>query len=76
MSVVMENITISVDSELLRKTRAAARKQAKSVNAFIRQLLVREVDRPDFPDEFIRLAKKSKANSRGIKWTRESLYER
>lgn len=74
----MANITLAIDDETLRKSREYARKQGVSLNALIRDLLVRTVERPQTngAEEFIRLAAAARGNSGGQRWKREDLYDR
>lgn len=72
----MKNVTVSLTEPLLKQAREYARKQNTSVNALVRDLLIQTVTRSDFPEDFLKLAATVKGDSRGKKWTRESLYAR
>jgi len=73
------NLTISVDDDLLRRARVRAVGQGTSVNAVLREELVRYAgdDAGDrAADAFLRIARSSTASSGpgGRSWTREKLY--
>ena len=77
----MKNITMSIDSDLLKRARKMAIDKDSSLTGIIRDFLHREVDRHETPQkkarkELFALMKKSRLKL-GIKnWTRESLHER
>ncbi len=73
----MPNVTLSFDDDLLKKGRKHAQKRGKSLNALIRELLSKEVNRKDdkWTDHWFSLMDKANANSRGKKWSREDIYE-
>ncbi|MFO7447952.1 MAG: DUF6364 family protein [Ignavibacteriaceae bacterium] len=74
----MPNITLSIDENLLKKSRKYAQKRGKSLNSLVRDLLNRELEERDsiWLDEVFLLMDKTKANSKGQKWSREELYEK
>ena len=79
----MSNITIALEDSLLRRARIKAVQSGTTVNAVLRDKLREFVGETESePDhvksirKFLELARKSKGNSRGQKWTREELYER
>lgn len=74
----MKNITLSIDEKTLEKGRAYAREHHTSLNALIRDLLTRTVERDSesSAQELVRLAEKHTGHSNGWKWNREELYER
>lgn len=73
----MPNITISLDEELLKSGRQYAEKHQTSINALIRKLLSQTVmsDSDEWIEECFRLMDRAGADSRGLKWKREELYD-
>ena len=73
----MKNITISIDSRLLEAGREYTKKHNISLNALIRRLLAQTVlpSSRDWLDECFSLMDEAKANSQGLKWKREDLYD-
>jgi hypothetical protein len=73
----MANITLSIEDEVLRRSREYARAHGVSLNALVRQLLERAVTAPPegSTDELFRLMDDLKADSRGKRWTRDELYD-
>jgi hypothetical protein len=75
---VMKNITLAIDDETLEAGRVYAQKHQTTLNALVRELLVKTVvaDRENAVNEMFRLmdAHAGRANSRG--WTRDDLYAR
>lgn len=75
----MANLTLSVDDELLQKAREAAVREQTSVNAVVREFLVRYVDtrarRLEALDALDALAAKKRSRSAAA-WSRDSLHER
>lgn len=79
----MSNITIALDESLLRSARIKAVQAGTTVNAVLREKLREFVGETSVePDhmkgmrQFIAMARKSKGNSQGRKWTREDAYQR
>lgn len=75
----MARLTLSVDDDILQKAREAAAREHTSVNAAVREFLVRYVDtrsrRLEALDELDELAARSQGRS-SADWSRESLHER
>lgn len=76
----MANLTISIDEEILKKARMRALEQGTSVNAILRQHLERYVGADNqyrqATNAILAIAKRSKAASKGRRWTRDELYDR
>jgi len=73
----MPNITLSIDEELLKASRAYARERGASLNALVRSLLAREV-RAEDRSWLLELAdemRRSTGDSSGRSWNREELYD-
>lgn len=73
----MKNITLSMDEHLIERAREYASQQGTSLNALIRSLLERTLSIQAGEDcvEFVRLAQENPGDSRGIKWSREDIYD-
>lgn len=73
----MPNITISLDKDLLQSGRKYAEKHNTSMNALIRRLLEQTVvpQSKDWLEECFSLMDRAGADSRGLKWRREDLYD-
>lgn len=75
----MANLTLSLDDGLLHKAREAALREHTSVNALVREYLIRYVDaksrRLEALNTLDALAERS-ASTSSEAWTRESLHER
>jgi hypothetical protein len=73
----LKNITISLDNKLLEAGRQYAKKHNTSLNALIRRLLAQAVlpTSRDWLDECFSLMDQTNANSSGLKWKREDLYD-
>ena len=73
----MANITLSLEDDVLKRSREYARARGLSLNALVRQLLERAVSVPQDGsiDELFRLMDDLKADSRGRRWTREEIYD-
>jgi hypothetical protein len=73
----MPNITISLDEELLKAGRKYTEKHQTSMNALIRKLLAQTVisDSNEWIEECFNLMDRAGANSKGVKWKREELYD-
>ena len=74
----MKNITLALDEETLEAGRAYAQRHQTTLNALVRELLVKTVvaDRQSAIREMFRLMDAHAGNSRGKRWTREELYAR
>lgn len=74
----MRNITLALDEETLEAGRAYAQRHQTTLNALVRELLVKTVvaDREAAVREMFRLMDAHPGNSRGRRWTREELYAR
>lgn len=75
----MANLTITVDDDLLHRARVSATEQGTSVNAILRDELVRfaGANRPGNPiDEFIAVARAhpGASGAGGHNWTRDELH--
>ena len=77
-NVIMKNITLSIDEETLDAGREYAQRHQTTLNALVRELLVRTVlsDRKAAVREMFRLMDVHPGNSQGRHWTREDLYAR
>lgn len=74
----MKNITLSIDEETLDAGREYAQRHQKTLNALVRELLVKTVlaDRKAAVSEMFRLMDAHPGNSHEGHWTREELYVR
>ncbi len=74
----MKNVTISMDDELLRRSREYAARQGTTLNSLIRQLLDTRVTPGEdrWMEEWFDLADEAKGDSKGWKFDREELHER
>jgi hypothetical protein len=74
----MKNITLSLDDETLDAGRAYAKLHQTTLNALVREVLLRTVvGDPDVGiREMFRLMDAYPGNSQGKRWTREELYAR
>lgn len=74
----MKNVTISMDDELLRRSREYAARQGTTLNSLIRQLLDTRVTSGEdrWMEEWFDLADEAKGDSKGWKFDREELHER
>jgi len=77
-NVIMKNITLSIDEETLDAGREYAQRHQTTLNALVRELLVKTVlaDRKAAVSEMFRLMDAHPGNSQGSGWTREDLYAR
>ena len=74
----MRNVTVSMPDSMLQKSRQYAKERHVSLNSLIRDLLMKTVMRSSkgqFLNETFKLMDRAKGNSKGQKWTRESLYD-
>jgi hypothetical protein len=73
------NVTLSIDDDLLRRAREAAKRRGTSLNQMIRDLLA-DVTSDTDPEETVRELQKlwedGQSGSKGRTWTREELYDR
>ncbi len=74
----MKNITLSLDEDTLKAGRAYAERHQTTLNAVVRELLVKTVigDREAVTAEMFRLMDAHPGDSRGKTWTRDDLYAR
>jgi hypothetical protein len=74
----MKNITLALDEETLDAGRAYARRHETTLNALVRELLVKTVvaDKQAAVREMFRLMDAHPGDSHGQRWTREELYAR
>jgi len=74
----MKNVTLALDEETLEAGRSYAQRHQTTLNALVRELLVKTVvaDREAAVREMFRLMDAHPGNSRGQHWTREELYAR
>ena len=74
----MKNITLSLDDEVLEAGRSYAQRHQTTLNALVRELLVKTViaDRQAAVQEMFRLMDAYPGNSGGQRWTRDELYAR
>lgn len=77
----MTNLTLTIDGEVLRRARIRALERDTSVNALVRDYLVRLADAgaaSDPLERFLALSDSLAAGSGpdGRSWTREALHER
>lgn len=73
------NLTLSVDEEIVHLARKRAEALGTSVNQMVREYLEQVAGKSKndvLADEFVRLSRLSKGNSRGWKFNREELYDR
>jgi hypothetical protein len=76
--VPMKNITLALDEETLNAGREYAQRHQTTLNALVRELLVKTVlaDKKAAVVEMFRLMDAHPGNSNGKRWTREDLYVR
>lgn len=74
----MKNITLALDDETLDAGRAYAQRHQTTLNALVRELLVKTViaDREATVQEMFRLMDAHPGRSEGRTWTRDELYAR
>ena len=76
----MANLTITVDSELLKRARIRALEQGTSVNAAIREFLEefagRDAERVKKLRALLRQSTAAKSSREGRRWSRDELHER
>jgi hypothetical protein len=73
----VKNVTITLDDRSLDEAKKLAASRGKSLSRFIQELVHRALRPQQEPgeDEFFRLIKELKPNSKGWKWNREEIYE-
>jgi len=74
----MKNITLALDEETLDAGRNYAQRHQTTLNALVRELLVKTVvaDREAAVREMFRIMDAHPGNSRGRRWSRDELYAR
>lgn len=74
----MKNITLALDEETLDAGRSYAQRHQTTLNALVRELLVKTVvaDREAAVREMFRIMDAHPGNSRGRRWSRDELYVR
>ena len=73
------NITLSINDEVIQEARQRAEAMGKSVNQLVREYLERLAGRADGSadaEEFERLSRTARGNSRGWRFNREELHKR
>jgi len=73
------NITLSADEALIKKARAVARRQGKSLNELVRgylRTLSGGAGERDPAEEFEALVRQAHGHLDGHTWTREEIHER
>ncbi len=75
----MSNLTISVDSEILKQARIRAIEQGTSVNAEIRRFLVRYSGIKNKSNQLVKdildFSEENHCDSNGRQWRREDIYQ-
>jgi hypothetical protein len=74
----MKNITLSIDEELLEKSREVAAWQGTSLNGLIRKMLTKITEMPqqqDWFSGFELVSEQVTGDSGGWKFNREELYD-
>ena len=77
----MTNLTISLDESIVRGARIRAIQEGTSLSAKVREYLASYANVPisaclPAGSAFLEAAKKSKANTKGAKWSRVAAYDR
>lgn len=74
------NLTLAIEDDILNRARIEAARRRTTVNSLIRDYLasIAGVDesREEAARWLIRTMKNSRANSGGVRWTRDELHER
>ena len=73
------NLTLSVDDEVVRKARRQAERLGSSLNQLVRDYLEQLAGRSDperDAEEFERLSRQARGDSRGWKFDRDEIHER
>ena len=78
MVFFMKNITLALDDEIVEAGRAYAQRHQTTLNALVRELLVKAVvaDHDSAVREMFRLMDAHPGDSRGKTWKRGDLYVR
>jgi hypothetical protein len=73
----MKNATLSIDDELLMKSRKYAQSHGTTLNSLVRTLLSKTVtsDTSNSDEYLLELMKKANGKSNGFKLRREDLYD-
>jgi hypothetical protein len=74
----MRNITLSIPEDMVDRGREYARRRGISLNALIRESLLREIERNagDATGALLAAMDATDGHSGGRRWTREELHER
>ncbi len=76
----MTNLTINVDSEVLKRARIRALEESTSVNAVLREHLMAYAGMQRTPElsiaDLLELSRRTRAARGGQRWTRDDLHER
>jgi len=73
------NVTLSIDDEVVQRARRRAEAMGTSVNQMVRDYLAQVAGKSDpneDAEEFERLSRQARGNSRAWKFNREDLHER
>ena len=73
------NVTLSIDDAVIREARKRAEKMGTSVNQLIRDYLEQFAGKRDVKrdlEEFERLSRAAKGDSKGWKFNRDEIHER
>ena len=72
----MPNITISIEKDLIKKSREYAKSHNTTLNNMIRALLKKNISNEgsNWLEEYLQRVNKLKISSEGKKWTRKSLH--
>jgi hypothetical protein len=76
---VFVNVRLSVEDEVMQDARQRAAAMGTSVNQLVREYLRQLAGKTDpnaDAEEFVKLSRAAKGNSRGWKFDREELHER
>jgi metal-responsive CopG/Arc/MetJ family transcriptional regulator len=74
----MKNVTLSIPEDLLHRSREYAAKQGTSLNEFIRTLLRKTVNPPEYDpiQKLIEHTQQMQVRTKDWKWNRTELYDR
>jgi plasmid stability protein len=75
----MTNLTLALDEAVIKNARIRAISEGTSVSAKVREFLAQyaQGDTSQVAGQgFLDLARKSRVNSHGIRWTRDDAYDR
>lgn len=78
INCVMKNVTLSIPDELLKQSREYALRHGTTLNAFIRDLLRRNVasGKENAVDNLLDLANSVEVDTDKWKWNRNEIYDR